>query len=98
VRATDCIRACLGHTEVQNLSFFDQLLHRPHHFLDRYLRVDAMLVKQVDTIGFQPFEGGFDDGLDGLWTAVQTLAWHTLFKAELCGDDHLIPDWRQCFT
>ena len=48
------------------LPSLDQLLHRPRHVLDRHVRVDAVLVEQVDAIGPEPLERGLGDLLDVL--------------------------------
>ena len=58
--------------EVLDPALLDRLLDRPCYVLDRYRRIDAMLLKQIDHIDLQVPERGFCDGLDVLWTAVET--------------------------
>jgi hypothetical protein len=40
-------------SEVQHLAFLDQLLHSPRDVLDRDVRIEAMLIEQVDPVGPQ---------------------------------------------
>ena len=49
--AADGLRAGLGQAEVLDLAFPDQVLHRARDVLDRHVRVDAVLVEQVDGVG-----------------------------------------------
>ena len=62
-----------------DLAFLDQLLHRSRHVLDRHVLVDAMLIKQIDGIDFEPLERALCDLLDVLRPAVQ--AWTPLHAA-----------------
>jgi len=55
-----------------HLARVDQLLHRARHVLDRHLRVDPMLVEQVDGVGLEPPQRGVGDLLDVLRPAVET--------------------------
>ena len=56
------------------LPCLDQLLHRAGDLLDRHLRVDPVLVEQVDRVGPQPLQRAFDAALDRLGTAVDAAA------------------------
>ena len=57
-----------------DLALPDQLLHRARHVLDRHVRVDAVLVEQVDGIDLEPLERALGDLLDVLRPAVQARA------------------------
>ena len=48
VRAADRLHSGLGQAEVPDLALLDQILHRSRHVLDRHVRVDAVLVEEVD--------------------------------------------------
>ena len=50
-----------GEAEVPDLALADQVLHRAGHVLDRNLRVDAVLVEQVDGVDPEPLERRFGD-------------------------------------
>ena len=45
------------------LPFLDQLLHRSRDLFDRHVRIDAMLVEQVDRVGAEPPQRVLDAGL-----------------------------------
>lgn len=59
----DRLGAGLGETEVEDLAFADQALDGPGHLLDRDLRVDAMLVEEVE--GVEGVHVGAADPVDG---------------------------------
>ena len=94
VGPTDRLHARLGEAEVLDLAFLNQLLHRPRHVLDGHVRVDAMLIEQVDGLDLEPLERALDDLLDVLRPAVQArlprpLVVSAEVEPELGGDDHL---------
>ena len=51
VRATDCLHSRFRKAEVLHFAFLDQVLHRARHVLDRHVRVDTVLIEQIDDIG-----------------------------------------------
>ena len=53
------------------LPSLDQVLHRSRHVFDRHVRIDAVLIEQVDDIDLEPLERGLGDLLDVLRPAVQ---------------------------
>ena len=79
------------------LPCLDQLLHRPRDVLDGHVRVDAVLIEQVDGIDLEPLERGFRDLLDVLGPAVQArlLPVRVDVEPELGGDHHLLADRRE---
>jgi hypothetical protein len=50
VGTADSARGRLGHAEVRDFAFFDQVLDRSGYILDRHIRVDSVLVVQIDGI------------------------------------------------
>ena len=70
VCAADGLGGCLGEAEVQHLALGDQVGDGLRGLLDRGVRVDAVLVEQVDVVGAQALERPFDRGLDVRGTAV----------------------------
>ena len=48
VRAPDRLHARFGKAEVLDLACLDQVLHRAGDVLDRHVRVDAVLVEEID--------------------------------------------------
>ena len=61
MRAPDGLRAGLGQSEMLDLALADQVLHRAGDVLDRHVRVDAVLIEQIDGVGLEPLERGFGD-------------------------------------
>ena len=61
VRPADGLHAGLGEAEVPHLALGDQLLDRARHLLDRHVRVDAVLVEEVDRVGAQALQRGLRD-------------------------------------
>ena len=79
------------------LPCLDQLLHRARHVFDRHVRVDAVLIEQVDGLDLEPLERALDGLLDVLRPAVQPRRARPLIAAaqvepELGGDHHLLAE------
>ena len=72
--AADRLHAGLGEAEVLHLAFADQVLHRAGDVFDRHVRIDAMLVEEIDDVGPQPLERSLGDRLDVLRPAVEAAA------------------------
>jgi hypothetical protein len=49
---------------VLDLALSDQLLSRPCYILNGYIRIDTVLIEEVDAIGAQALEAGLRDDLD----------------------------------
>ena len=49
-----------GKAEVLDLAFLNQVLHRSRHVFDRHVRVNAVLIEQVDGIDPEPLERAFE--------------------------------------
>ena len=49
----------------------NQVLDRSRHFFDGHIRVNPVLVKQIDGLDPQALERGIGNPLDLLWAAVQ---------------------------
>jgi hypothetical protein len=64
-------RAGLGQADVADLALGDQLGQRADGVLDRRVRVDAVLVVQVDVVGAQPAQRALDGGADVGGAAVE---------------------------
>ena len=67
-------RCCagLGQAEVANLAGLHQPGHRADRVLDRHIRVDAVLVEEVDVVRAEALERGLADAPDVFRAAVQT--------------------------
>ena len=79
---------------MQHLALPDQALDRAHHVLDGHVRIDTVLVQQVDAVGAQAPQLGLDDLPDVLGAAVGAaapLARHQVdIEAELGRDDRAV--------
>jgi hypothetical protein len=100
VRAADRAHTCLGQAEVADLACVDEFLDGAGDLLDRHLRVDAVLVEQVDGVGAEPPEGAVDGAADVLGIAGQSGLAALLVEreAELGGDDDLVAHGREGFA
>ena len=85
---------------MQHLALGDQVGDRPGGLLDRRVRVDAVLVVQVDVVGAETLQGALDGGLHVRGAAVD----HTGAaagvgdEAELGGDLHLVAAAVECLA
>src|SRR6516165_55376 len=86
-------------SEVLHLAFLNEVLDGSCNIFNRNLVIDAVLIEQIDDIGFQALErclGGF---LDVSGPAVQAGLLPVLdFEAEFCGDLHKVAEWSECFA
>jgi hypothetical protein len=98
--AADRSDAGLGHPEVVDHAGLDELFDGAGDVLDGDVRVDAVLVEQVDGLGPQATEGTLDGGADVVRSAGDTdlLAVLVEREPELCGDDDILADGLQCLS
>src|ERR1019366_7995423 len=104
--ATDRLHSCFGKAEVLDLAFLKQVLHRSSYVFDRHVRVNPMLIEQVDDVNLEPLKRALCGLLDVLWPTVQ--ARRTLHPAgieigtevepELAGDHHSITEGTESFA
>src|SRR5256885_2030240 len=101
VRAADGFCARFRESEMFYLALLDEILHRASDVFDGHVRIDAVLIKQVNDAGLQAFERCFSDFLDvrsptvqpGLFAGVRIN-----FEAELRGDGHLFTEGSERFA
>jgi len=74
VRAADCLGRGLRQAQVADLAVAYQLAHRSDRLLDRDLRIDAVLVVEVDVVDAEPLERGVAGIADVLGTAIDANA------------------------
>ena len=91
MRAAHRLQAGFGQTVLEHLALRRQGLHGPGHVFDGHLRIDAMLVKQVDAVSAQPSQLGVHHLPDVFGPAVQSTTslpgLRIDVKAELGGHD-----------
>ena len=87
---------------MQDLTLIHEVLDRAGDILDRHLRVDTVLVEQVDAIGAKALERTLDRELDVFRPAIQARAPLAGLKvdvpAELRGDHDLVAERRDGFA
>jgi hypothetical protein len=71
MRAAQGLQSHLGQSPVQHFALFHQVLDGAGHVFDGHLRVDPVLVQQVDAVGAQALEHALDGLLDVCRPAVQ---------------------------
>ncbi len=98
VGAADRLRPGLGQAEVSHLAFGNQIAHGTGHIFNRHVRIDPVLIEQVDAVGLETLERGFGHRANVRWAAVQALAHHAVGEAELGGNHHLIAERRHRFA
>jgi hypothetical protein len=89
--------ARLGEAEVENFALLDEIADRPGHLLDRYLRIDAVLIEQIDAVGAKALQRAFDGDADVRRAAVHRAdaANGVRDKPELARDTHLVAEWGE---
>src|SRR5207302_1000243 len=93
------LRAGFRESEVLDLALLDQIFDRSGDVFDRHVRVDAMLVEQIDAVGAKPLERSFGYFLDVFWATVDAGLFAVLnLKTELRCDLDLIAEWSESFT
>jgi hypothetical protein len=70
VSTTNGLHTGLGKSEVFHLTFLDEVFHRARHVFDRNIRINTVLIEQIDCISLKPLERGLGDLLDMLWPTV----------------------------
>src|SRR5271169_963566 len=89
-------------SEVFDLTFLNQVLYGSGHVFDGHVRVDSVLIEQVDGIDLEALNRGFGDLLNALWAAIRTNEAGTSvrleFEPELGGDHHFSAERRKSFA
>jgi hypothetical protein len=96
----DRLYARLGQTEMPDLAGPDQLLDRARDVLDRHVRIDPVLIEQVDHVEPQTLQRSFGNLPDVLGSTVQAglSAPGIDLESELGRDRHAPAKRRQCLA
>src|ERR1700675_3320043 len=96
MRTADSLNPGFRKAEVFDLALGNQLLDRSCHVLDRYGRIDAVLIEEINAIGPQTLEASVRHTLDMLGLAICPATALASFKidveAELRGNHHFVSD------
>src|SRR5262245_13482103 len=102
VRATNRLRSRFRKTEMLNLTFLNQRLHCSRHIFNWHVRINTVLIKQIDDLDPESLETAFSDMLDVLWPTIQPhpsrLSVGLKFEPELGGDHHLLAEGSEGFA
>lgn len=90
--ATDGLRAGLAEAEVLHLARLDQFLDGARDVLDRHVRIDAVLVEDIDLVNAQVAQAVVGDRADVVRAAVETQALLGPREAELGGQHDLVAE------
>ncbi|GEB55380.1 hypothetical protein GCM10017674_53840 [Streptomyces gardneri] len=98
VGSADRVGSGLRESESADLALGDQLADGARCLLDRRVRVDPVLVVQVDVVGAQPLQRALDRGTDVGRAGVEVpgAVAGVGDQAELGGQNHLVPAPLQC--
>ena len=83
---------------MSDFALLDKVLHGSRHVLDRNIRIDAVLIEQINKFGLQPPQRRLGDLSDVLGLAVEAGVYVAGFEAELCCDRDLCAEGRRCFA
>ena len=96
VRTANRLNPGFRQAEVFDLALGNQFLDRSCHVLDRHVRIDAVLIEEIDVIGPQTLQASVGHPLDMLGPAIGSATALASLKidveAELCGNHHLVAD------
>jgi hypothetical protein len=92
VSPTNRLHACFGQAEVFDLTFLDELFDGAGDIFNGHIRIDAVLIEQIDHAGLQPLERRVGNSPDALRPAVQALMRVSVLEAELACDHDLFPE------
>src|ERR1700683_312339 len=106
MRAANGLDACFGKAEMLDLTFVNQILHRSRYFFDGHVRVNSMLIEQIDDLDLEPLERALDCRLDLLRPAVQArstghsagIETRGQVEPEFGGDDYLLAERSEGFA
>src|SRR5712691_5337569 len=98
--ATNRLHACFRKSEVPDLTFLNQILDRPSNIFDSHVRVNPMLIEEIDVVGLQSLERGFGHLLDVLGPAIRAplLSVRTKFETEFGSYHHLTAKGSERFA
>src|SRR5580765_4260158 len=99
VRPTDRLQAGFGQPEMFDLAYTNQILHGSRDVFDWDVRVDPVLIEEVDSIRLEALQGCVGDLADVRWPAIEpALVAAFEREAELRRDYHLIANGGERFA
>src|SRR5436190_18517976 len=86
------LHACFRKSEVPDFACLNQIFYGSGYLFNRHVRIDAMLVENIDAIGLQSFERGIGDlfYVSGTAVCAGLLSLRSKCETKLCGYHDLI--------
>jgi hypothetical protein len=72
--ASQCVQTHLGQTPVQNFALRHPTLNCPGHIFDRYIRIDTVLVQEIDCFDPKSLERCLADLPDVLGATIEAVS------------------------
>src|SRR5271165_4005011 len=95
--AADGLCSRFGEAEVLHFAFANQVLHRSGYVLNRHVRINAVLIEQVNDIGSKTLKRSLGHLLDVFRLAIEARKRREV-ESELCGDYHLLAERSKGFA
>src|SRR5580658_712921 len=95
MRAANCLCTRLRETEVQHFSCCDQLFHRAGYVFNWHVRIDPVLIIQIDAVGPEALQGSLNHSPDVLRPAVKNKAALFIVEAKFGRDSNSVADRRE---
>lgn len=95
MRTAHRLHARLREAEVLDLALADQLLDHARNVLDGHVRVDTVLIEEIDAVGLEPLERCIGHLPDALGPAVHARFGVPVLEAELGRDHDLVAEGSQ---
>src|SRR5271165_3204416 len=89
--AADGLCSRFGEAEVLHFAFANQVLHRPRYVFNRHVRINAVLIEQVNDIGSKTLKRSLGHLLDVLRPAIEVWKGSEI-ESKFCGDHHLLAE------
>src|SRR5262249_27159724 len=94
MRSANRLHARFRQSKMLYLSFANQTFNCTSNVFDRYIRINPVLIQQINHIGLQSLKGSLDHFLDVLRPAIQASlsAFGIELECKLGGDHHLLAE------
>jgi hypothetical protein len=93
--ASNRVGSGFGKSEMLDLALSDQVLHCSRHVFDRHVRVNPVLIQQINCLDLEPLERSLGDLLDVFWAAVKAISRSVRVEPEpeFRSDHHVFTEW-----
>src|SRR6266568_7810020 len=92
--AANGFRTDFAKTEVPHFAFLDQVSHGSGDFFDGHVRIEPVLIKQIDDLDLEAFERVIGHPTNAIRAAVEAV-WCSHFVTELGADHHFLAQWSK---